>query len=99
QESIQAIQTTRELLSGLLLAPETLIPLAISALGTDLSLEPSQASQEIEKLVELQFYFISDVIEAECEGALKGGIEQKGANAKKCKAAIKQFLQSFKEKY
>lgn len=99
QESIQTIQNTIELLSGLLLAPQTLIPLAISALGVEISLEPSQSSQEIEKLLELQFYFVCDVIEAECAGALKGGIEQKGAHAKKCKEAVKKFLQFFKEKY
>ncbi|HEX4840259.1 MAG TPA: hypothetical protein VFU89_07460, partial [Rhabdochlamydiaceae bacterium] len=99
QESIQTIQNTIELLSGLLLAPQTLIPLAISALGVEISLEPSQSSQEIEKLLELQFYFVCDVIEAECAGALKGGIEQKGAHAKKCKDAVKKFLQFFKEKY
>lgn len=97
-EIIEQIKNDLELVSNLQLAPQTLLPLAVSALGTDPLRFFSLASQQLRGLLKGRFEFACEQIEVRCVKSVKE-IKQKGAQAKKCQAAIKKFHRLFKEKY
>lgn len=98
KDTLQQIQNDLDLVSSLQLAPRTLIPLAIAALGNTPLQELSPGSHELEELFQAQFYFVYDMLEMQDEMGPKT-IKQKGTPAKKCKEAIHKFFQTFKEKY
>lgn len=98
KETVQEIQNDLGLVLSLSLAPQTLIPLAISTLKSKHSPNFSPGSQELEELLSTQFLFVCDMIETICTKRSKE-LGQKGSHAKKCKEALQEFLKTFKEEY